>query len=240
MRAVAAIAAFCGVGVASTPFEHRIDHQFRGPGDVQFGVFDSRFNDPELLKLFNYTAQAGRYAETALTFDALRPADNPFFPVGSPERAWINGHGDAIRAEQNATAAAGITVMSHIDFPILPRKVVEAFADEICVGGNATRCEASFGNGSSQLLVVLDAMMTEMFQKFPLLDGIIVRTGEHYIIDLPYHQSIGIRASSPAPILSWFRDTVAEKRGKVVVWRTWDGATCPPAITVPGLAISCY
>ena len=27
-----------------------IDHQFRGPGDVQFGVFDSKFNDPELLK----------------------------------------------------------------------------------------------------------------------------------------------------------------------------------------------
>ena len=175
MRAVAAIAAFCGVGVASTPFEHRIDHQFRGPGDVQFGVFDSRFNDPELLKLFNYTAQAGRYAETALTFDALRPADNPFFPVGSPERAWINGHGDAIRAEQNATAAAGITVMSHIDFPILPRKVLAAYADKICLNGTVQRCEANF----TALVTVLDVMMTEMFNTFPLLDGIIVRTGEH-------------------------------------------------------------
>ena len=31
---------------------------------MQFGVFDSRFNDPELLKSYHYTAQAGRYAET--------------------------------------------------------------------------------------------------------------------------------------------------------------------------------
>lgn len=203
-----------------TPFVHRIDHQFRAPGDVQFGVFDSRFNDPELLKSFHYTAQAGRYAETALTFDALRPSD-PFFPVGSPERAWIDGHGDAIRAEQNATAEAGLKVMSHIDFPILPRKVIEAYGDKICLNGTAQRCEASFGEGS-QLLAILDVMMDEMFEAFPLLDGIIIRTGEHYIIDLPYHQAVGIRASGPGPILTWFRDTVAEKKGKLVVWRTWD------------------
>ena len=159
---------------SATIFEHRIDHQFRGPGDVEFGVFDSKFNDAQLLKLYDYTAQAGRYAETALTFDALRPND-PFFPDGSVERAWIEGHRDAILAEQNATAAAGITVMSHIDFPILPHKVLAAYADEICLNGTVQRCEANF----TALVTVLDAMMTEMFDIFPLLDGIIVRTGEH-------------------------------------------------------------
>ena len=94
-----------------------------------------------------YTAQAGRYAETALTFDALRPHD-PFFPAGSPERAWIEAHGEAIRAEQNATAAAGLRVMNHIDFPILPRKVLEAYAATMCRNASASPCEASFASES--------------------------------------------------------------------------------------------
>ena len=150
---------------------------------------------PGRLARQGYTSQAGRYAETALTFDALRPHD-PFFPVGSPERAWIEAHGEAIRAEQNATAAAGLRVMNHIDFPILPRKVLEAYAATMCRNASASPCEASFAS-ESPLLTVLDAMMAELFEKFPLLEGVIIRTGEHYIIDLPYHQAVGIRASGP-------------------------------------------
>ena len=90
-----------------TPFVHRIDHQFRGPGDVQFGVFDSRFNDPELLKYYHYTAQAGRYAETALTFDALRPND-PFFPTGSP----VNASPPASPKPEFTPAATGVQRVS--------------------------------------------------------------------------------------------------------------------------------
>ena len=38
---------------------HRIDHQFRGPGDVQFGVYDSKFNDPFVSNLSrSFFAQA--------------------------------------------------------------------------------------------------------------------------------------------------------------------------------------
>ena len=121
-----------------------------------------------------------------------------------------------------ATRLVALTVLACADFPILPRKIIEAYADEICLNGTAQRCEvryrvcrcsrlprgsipalsrricappvshphysctpaqASFGKGS-QLLAILDVMMDEMFHKFPLLDGIIIRTGEHYIVDL--------------------------------------------------------
>ena len=86
--------------------------------------------------------------------------------------------------------------MNHIDFPILPRKVLEAYAATMCRNASASPCEASFAS-ESPLLTVLDAMMAELFETFPLLEGVIIRTGEHYIIDLPYHQAVGIRASGP-------------------------------------------
>ena len=217
------------VATAPTTLIHRIDHQFRAPGDP-LGVFDSKFNDPEALKSFGYNGQAGRYVEAALTFDAL--PGGPFFPHGSEERAWMDGYADAVRAEMNATAAAGLTVYNHMDFPILPKKVVEALAPKICLNGTARPCIATWG---MPLLEVLEVMMTELFTSFPLLDGIIVRTGEHYVVDLPYHCAIGLRqarsdrfvgggsgGSMSDAILNWFRDSVAEKRGKTVVWRTWD------------------
>jgi hypothetical protein len=48
------------------------------------------------------------------------------------------------------------------------------------------------------------------------------------LVDLPYHTAVGLRAGEAATIsisdaiLNWFRDSVAAKRGKIVVWRTWD------------------
>ena len=219
------------VATAPTTLVYRIDHQFRAPGDP-LGVFDSRFNDPEALKSFGYTGQASRYVEAAVTFDAL--AGGPFFAAGSEERAWMEGYADAVRAEMNATAAAGLAVYNHMDFPILPKKVVEAYAPKICTNGTAQPCIAAWG---PPLLEVLEAMMTELFASFPLLDGIIIRTGEHYLVDLPYHCAIGLRqarsesaAAAGGPgggsisdaILNWFRDSIAETRGKTVVWRTWD------------------
>jgi hypothetical protein len=146
---VAALAAACVAAVpAPTALVHRIDHQFRAPGDP-LGVFDSKFNDPEALKSFGYTGQAGRYVEAAVTFDAL--PGGPFFPEGSEERAWMQGYADAVRAEMNATAAAGLAVYNHMDFPILPKKVVEAYAPKICMNSTAHPCRATWGAGLLQV-----------------------------------------------------------------------------------------
>jgi arylsulfatase A-like enzyme len=194
----------------------RIDHQFRAPGDPN-GVFDSRFNDPEVLKSYGYTSQAGRYCEVAVPFDTL-PGPK-LFPVGSEVRAWMDAYAAVLQQNQAEMKASGLRVLNHMDFIVLPRLVLERYAGEVCVGGGPPPCAIRWSNVTAGLINV---MFNEMFALFPLLDGVLVRTGEHYIIDLPFHV-----AGRPHPDpdftdpITWLRDELAAKRDKLVVWRTW-------------------
>jgi hypothetical protein len=196
----------------------RIDHQFRAPGDPN-GVFDSRFNDPFVLKSYGYTAVAGRYCETIVPFSTL--PGSPLFPVGSVERSWMDAYGDALRAEMAPAKEAGLLVYNHMDFVVIPRALAERYAPQICVPPKtAPPCSFEFNSVTAMLLGV---MFDEMFTLLPDLDGVLVRTGEHYIIDLPFHVASKPHPASPPwknPI-SWLRDEIADKRDKVVVWRTW-------------------
>ena len=118
----------------------RIDHQFRAPGDPN-GVFDSRFNDPEVLKSYRYTAQAGRYSEVAVPFDTL-PGPK-LFPVGSEGRAWMDAYAAVLQQNMAETKAAGLQVLNHMDFIVLPRLVLERYASEVCIGGGPPPCALS-------------------------------------------------------------------------------------------------
>ena len=119
------------LGAAGAPrLAMRIDHQFRAPGDP-LGVFDSRFNDPYVLKQYGYTAVAGRYCETIVPFSTL-PGE-PLFPVGSAGRSWMDAYGDALRAEMAPAKEAGLFVYNHMDFVVIPRALAERYGPQICV-----------------------------------------------------------------------------------------------------------
>ena len=196
-----------------------IDHQFDAPGDPN-GVFDSRFNDPEALKSYGYNAKAGRYAEAAVSFDTL--PGGPWFPKGNTTRSWMDGYAKALKNQMTAAKAAGLTVLNHMDFIALPRTIVEANAAKICVPPQtAPPCLLLFNDVMKSLLAT---MFDEMFEIFPELDGLLIRTGEHYVVDLPYHVAGRPHppdGTSPFAVLQWLRDEVAAKRGKIVVYRTW-------------------
>ena len=155
---------------AATSLPLRIDHQFRAPGDPN-GVFDSRFNDAEALLDLGYNAQAGRYAEATVPFATL--AGGPYYPAGSLGRTWMDAHAAALREEMSEMKKAGLVVLNHIDFILLPKAVVDTYAAQICVPPKtAAPCSLQFNDAMVKILTV---MFTELFAMYPDLDGVIIR-----------------------------------------------------------------
>ena len=215
MELIIVVTIFATASAFSLPL--RIDHQFRGQGDP-LGVFDSRFNDGEMLKDLGYVAQAGRYAETTVPFDTLE--GGPFYPNGSPGRAWMDSYAMALKKEMATMKAAGLTVLNHIDFVVLPHAVAQKYGSRICVPPKTSPpCSFQF---NKDLVHIVRTMFAEMFSMFPDLDGIIIRTGEHYTQDLPFHFASRphLAQDGPNPI-QWLRDNVAAGMNKTVIWRTW-------------------
>ncbi len=67
--------------------------------------------------------------------------------------------------------------------------------------------------------------MNLMFTQFPQLDGIMVRIGETYLNDAPYHQGkIDSPGSSSTiiPLMNILRDEVCVKLNKKIFFRTWN------------------
>ena len=57
-------------------------------------------------------------------------------------------------------------------------------------------------------------MLEELFEIFPHLDGLVIRTGETYLNDVPYHTGNGPitnRISSHVKLINLLRDEVCVK-----------------------------
>ena len=81
---------------------------------------------------------------------------------------------------------------------------------------------------------LLRVALAEIFTRFPALDGLVIRTGEVYLQDLPYHTGSDPIVHGPAShlvLLDILREEVCVKRGKLVLYRTWafDGFTTSPS-----------
>ncbi len=72
---------------------------------------------------------------------------------------------------------------------------------------------------------LIRAQVNEMFEQFPLLDGLVTRIGETYMHDAPYHMGKIDEKNSPEkciiPLLKILRDEICVKRGKLLIFRGW-------------------
>ena len=117
-----------------------------------------------------------------------------------------------------------------MQFIVLPKAVVARFKDEIC----DERGRIDLERPTTQK--ILRAQIAELFERCPSLDGLVVRTGEVYLYDSPYHtastnKNEQMAQSSTAIIrgpdshialLKLLRDEACVKRDKMVFYRTWD------------------
>lgn len=209
-------ASFCLLQVNSQekPF-FILDMVHHNPGEP---LTVTEFTNPQKLKSYGYNGQVINdfvFAHAALTFDTF---DKRIFPEGSKERAWVLQAAEKVSANIKAAKRAGIKVYYFTDIVVLPKKLVELYKNDICDENG----KISFDRPKT--LEIHRMMFDELFETFPDLDGLIVRTGETYLNNVPYHTGgdpITLQEKSHIKIIQLLREEVAVKHNKMVFYRTW-------------------
>jgi hypothetical protein len=189
---------------------------------------DSKFRDPRFLAGLGYNGQISvSEVEGVPTFNAM---GIDLLPVGGKERDWAAKHADELQDQIHAAHQAGLKCYAWMQMIVLPKAVVAKYKDDICDSQGRIDIDLP----TTQMLV--REQLKEIFEHLPDLDGLVIRTGEIYLQDLPYH------AASAAPdgrlipgstailhgpeshiqLLNILRDEVCVKRNKMVFYRTWD------------------
>ena len=139
----------------------------------------SSFNDPEKLAAYGYTGKVVndfQFVSAAVTFDSF---DRRVFPAGSDERAWVEALARSVDAEVAACHAAGVEAVFWMDVVVLPKRLVELYGDEL------TDAEGRLSIRRPRTQEVQRALIAEVFERFPGIDGLCVRTGETYLDAVP-------------------------------------------------------
>lgn len=191
----------------------------------RFDPNPSKFASPSFQKSCGFNAvaiQPGMPLAVTALFDKYDPR---VFPKGSKARAWVLAARENFSAKFREAKAAGMRVFATTDIMVLPRRMKELYGDEIC--GRRGRIDFS----KPKTREIHRALISEMFEAFPELDGIVVRTGEIYTFSTPHHCGNGpcdyvndLDGSKDvhAALMNLLREEVCDKCGKMCVYRTWD------------------
>lgn len=199
-----------------------MDMVHHNPGDA---MTQTEFRKPEKLASFGMNAMVineFKFPQCAVSFEKF---DKRIFPKGSEEREWVETLTGEIRKQIDECHKNGLQVFYFTDIIVLPKRLVELYKDEIC----DEKGRISFEKPKTWEIHRL--MLEELFRRFPKMDGLVIRTGETYTHNIPYHigngpvdyknryeESIRIHAR----LMNLLREEVCVKRGKKVIYRTWD------------------
>jgi hypothetical protein len=160
-----------------------LDMVHHNPGEAGF---ESAFLDPAHLAAYGYNGQVFKHINCAALFDKL---GGEVFPSGSRERAWANDLAGRIERQIRAAKAAGLAVFHHIDLFVLPTRLVDLYREDICDPETGL-----ISLNRPRTMEIQRALFDEVCERFPEVDGYIVRVGETYLFDTPYHTG-----NSPIP-----------------------------------------
>lgn len=208
-----------------------LDMVHHNPGE---SFTNSKFNNPEILKDYGFNGQVINEFQSvhcAITYDSL---SKEIFPLGSAERLWIDSLAVRIDNKIASIHKSGLKAYYFMDIVVLPKKLVEMYRDEICDSTgwiDITRPKTQ---------EIHRVMLREVFQRFPRLDGLVIRVGETYLHNVPYHTGNGpIKKLNDSwkhdntkktdggekvhsLLINLLKEEVCEKLHKDIVYRTWD------------------
>jgi len=175
----------------------------------------SVFCDPNYLVRNSYNGQVtASLIEAAVTFDSLDPQ---IFPKGSQSREWVDKLAGSIEQDIQAAHKAGIKLYPFTQIIVFPKSLCDKYHDEMYTGSRID-IHKPFTEK------VIRAQISEIFTRFPDLDGLTVRWGETYLVDVPYHTGgnpITRGMQSQVMLIKLLRDEVCVKRNKQLFYRTW-------------------
>lgn len=199
--------------VAQNRYEVLLNMVHHNPGEP---IFSSRYSDPNFIAMLGYTGQVQKMeVQCGVTFDLW---EKNVVPQRTEERFWIERHAASIRTFLRRIKDAGLEVSPFIDMLVLPQSVMEKFGDEI----KNEKGQISVLKPLTQELI--REQINELFWRFPDLDGLVIRHGETYLHDTPYHKggAPARTASEHALLINLLREEVCVKRNKKLYYRTWD------------------
>ena len=191
------------------------------PGEVPF---NTRYKNAETLADLGFNSQVGKDILSTVTFESL---GMDFFPKGSDERIWFEAKTHSYRRQIAKAKAAGLYTFYHVDMFVFPQKIVDRFKNEMLDNGRI-----SIGRPRTRQLCRV--MLQELFGKYPDLDGLIVRVGETYLHDIPYHTGNSAVKYNYADsdrtqeqkefsvLIDLLRDEICVKNDRYLIFRTWD------------------
>lgn len=198
-----------------------IDMVHNNPGEA---YTQSMFNNPKTLLDYGYNGQVINEftpPNCAVTFDAV---NTEVFPAGSAEREWVMALQRRTNEQIEAAHKQGLKIYYFMDIILLPKRLVELEKDAIC----DSKGKIDFSKPRTQQLH--REMLREILQVFPALDGVVVRTGENYRQNVPYHAGNELAnnankheaVAKHSLLAKMLREEFCERGGKEVIYRTWD------------------
>ena len=189
-----------------------MDMVHNNPGDA---MYVSKFNDPKVLKNMGFNAKSYFLFDSpmlAINWDALSP---DILPIGSPDRLWVEAKAHRLDSMYTACKKNGVDVYAMSDLVLFPKRLIEKYG-----------IEKTFGNPQDSITEkLLRFQIHQMFEQFPQMDGIVVRIGETYLEDAPFHKG-NIQNKDNAdktiiPLINILKDEICVKLNKKLIFRTW-------------------
>lgn len=189
-----------------------LDMVHHNPGETPY---DSKYNNPAVIKEMGYNGKVYFLFESPALAINWESVSKDILPVGSEDRKWVDAKAKQIRKMHEACKEQGTSIYAMSDLVLFPKRLIEKL-----------NIEKTFGDPNNSLTEkLIRAQINEMFDQFPDLNGLVVRIGETYLHDAPYHLGAIDDKKNPEktiiPLIQILKEEICEKRDKQLIFRTW-------------------
>ena len=189
-----------------------LDMVHHNPGETPYV---SKYNDPAVIKEMGYNGKVYFLFESPALAINWESVDKDILPKGTEDRKWVDAKAAQIKQMHAACKAQDMAIYAMSDLVLFPKRLIEKY-----------NIETTFGNPNDAITEkLIRAQINEMFDQFPDLDGLVVRIGETYLHDAPYHLGAIEDKNDPEktiiPLINILKEEICEKRDKQLIFRTW-------------------
>lgn len=225
----------CGLGCQSqsektNTLPYVLDMVYNNPGEAPTV---SAYTNPFFLESRGYKGMVPQwYINCAITYDNF---EENIVPIGSDERKWIEQRATIIDEKLAACDSAQLDVYAFTDIFVAPKSIWAKYGE--AMGQQETNLHGYGGDVKNVrkpnvqypiISQLIRAQIDGIFKRFPTLDGLMIRFGETYLHDTPFHMGgKPVRQGKEGiedhvELLNILRDEICVKRNKKLFYRTWD------------------
>ncbi len=189
-----------------------LDMVHHNPGEP---LYVSAYNDPAVIQDMGFNGKVYFLFESPMLAINWESVDKDILPTGTPDREWVDAKAKVVKANLARCKKLGMQTYAMSDMVLFPKLLIEKEG-----------IETIFGDARNpRVQELIRAQVREMFAQFENFDGLVVRIGETYLHDAPFHKGAIQDKGSPEktiiPLMQLLREEVCEKLNKQLIFRTW-------------------